>query len=241
MRKYFTNIIAANAATVGNIVAVMIVTALALLAVSCAKTPNAETIRLYVLASEAYAAGKFDETVEILDKEKKFVPAMTLRAKAEYFSGDFERAENTCRRAIKLNPSSFEAKLYLARILRDKSGFDDASLNKPAFNETALNEAVQLTESLLSDNPQDIRALRLAAALATEKGKNDEAAAYLDRAAEFSAESALVLLDRARLRWVSGKAPQALEDLSRARAMLPWDTPLLRSITNLENIIKEVM
>jgi len=197
-----------------------------LLFVSCSKTPDTETIRLYVSASEAYASGKFPETREILYKVKRFAPALVLRAKAEYFSGDFDDAEKTCRTAIKRRPSSFEAKLFLARILREK---DD------------LKSAVQLIESLLADNPQDIRALRLAAELANESGRNDEAAAFLDRAAEFSAESAMVLLDRARLRWTAGRGQEALEDLSRARAMLPWDTPLLRTIVNLEKIISELM
>jgi tetratricopeptide (TPR) repeat protein len=193
---------------------------------SCAKTPDIETIRRYARAAETYASGKFPETMEILDKEKRFAPALVLRAKAEYFSGDFDNAEKTCRTAIRRRPSSFEAKLFLARILREK---DD------------LKGAVQLTESLLADNPQDIRTLRLAAQLAGESGKNDEAAAFLDRAAEFSAESAMVLLDRARLRWTAGKEQEALEDLRCARAMLPWDTPLLRTIVNLERIISEVM
>jgi tetratricopeptide (TPR) repeat protein len=194
--------------------------------VSCAKAPETETIRLYARASEAYASGRFSETAEILGGEKNFHPALILRAKAEYFSGDFENAEKTCRRALKKRPSSFEAKIYLSRILNEK---DD------------LQAAVKLTESLLADNPQDIRALRLASELAFQNGKNDEAAAFLDRAAEFSAESAMVLLDRARLRWTAGKRQEALDDLSRAKAMLPWDTPLLRTIINLENIIKEVM
>jgi tetratricopeptide (TPR) repeat protein len=190
------------------------------------KTPDTETVRTFARASEVYAAGRFSETVEILKKEKNFPPALILRAKAEYFSGDIENAEKTCRRALKLHPSSFEAKLFLARIFREKNDITDA---------------VRLTESLLADNPQDIRALRLAAELAAENGKNDEAAALLDRAAEFSAESAMVLLDRARLRWIAGRGQEALEDLRRARAMLPWDTPLLRAIVNLENIITEVM
>jgi len=193
---------------------------------SCTQTPDVETVRLYAYASEAYARGRFAETVEILRDEKKFQPALTLRAKAEYFSGDLESAEKTCRMALKLRPSSYETQLYMVRILREK---DD------------LPGAVLLTESLLADNPQDIRALRLAAELAFERGKNDEAAIFLDRAAEFSAESAMVLLDRARLRWTAGRGEEALEDLSRARAMLPWDTPLLRSIANLEKLIKEVM
>ncbi|MDR2965857.1 MAG: tetratricopeptide repeat protein [Treponema sp.] len=198
---------------------------------SCAKfsgekTPDTETVRLYAHASSAYAAGRFTETAEILNGQKKFVPALVLRAKAEYFSENLDKAEASCKKALKLRPSSFEAKLFLARVLREKED---------------LPGAVKLTESLLADNPQDIRALRLASNLANENGKTEEAAAFLDRAAEFSAESALVLLDRARLKWAAGKGPEALEDLSRAKAMLPWDTPLLRSITNLENIITGLM
>jgi uncharacterized protein HemY len=161
-----------------------------------------------------------------LQKQNNFPPALLLMAKSEYFSGDFEKAEKLCRRTIKLRPSSSEANLYLARIIRERGDFNGAK--------TAV-------ESLLADNPQDIRVLRLAADIASDMNKYDEAAIFLDRAAEYSAESAMVLLDRARLRWVAGKKEEALEDLSRARAMLPWDTPLLRSISNLERTIKGAM
>ena len=194
--------------------------------VSCVQTPDKEAVRLYSRACEVYAQGKFSETTEILRGTEKFPPALILRAKAEYFSGDLEKAEKSCRRALKLRPSSYEAKLYMIRILREKGD---------------LPGAVRAAESLLADNPQDIRTLRIAAELAGDNGKIDEAAIFLNRAAELSAESALVLLDRARLRWTAGRGTEALEDLSRAKAMLPWDTPLLRSIINLENLIKEVM
>jgi tetratricopeptide (TPR) repeat protein len=194
--------------------------------VSCNKPPDTDTLRLYVRASETYAAGRFMETAEILSKEKKFAPSLLLRAKAEYFDGNFESAEKSCRAALRKRPSSFEAKLFMARIMREK-------------NDRAKTE--KLLESLLADNPQDIRTLRLAAELAIEERKFDEASAFLDRAAEFSAESAMVLLDRARLRWIAGRNRDALEDLSRAKAMLPWDTPLLRAISNLENTVKGAM
>jgi tetratricopeptide (TPR) repeat protein len=200
--------------------------AVVFLLISCTQKPDEKTVRVYVRASEAYAQGKFAETIGILHGEKNFPPALFLRAKAEFFIGDFENAEKTCKRAIKLRPSFFEARLYLARILREK---DD------------LAGAGQLVTSLLADNSQDIRALRFAADIAVQTGKVDEAAALLDRAAEFSGESAMILLDRARLRWTAGKGQEALEDLSRARAMLPWDTPLIRTISNLENTIKELM
>jgi len=192
---------------------------------SCGKTPDTETISVFVRASNLYSQGRFGEVSEILRTQNKFPPALMLRAKAEYFSGDIETAEQTCKRAVKLHPSLFEAYLYLARILREKGD---------------LNGAAKIIESLLADNPQDIRALRLAADIAAEEGKIDKAAIFLDRAAEFSAESAMVLLDRARLRWIAGRNNDALEDLKRAKAMLPWETPLLRSISNLENIITEV-
>ena len=193
------------------------------LCVSCTKSPDSDTIRVFVRASDAYSQGRFTDVTEILRKENNFPPALILRAKAEFFLGELEKAEKTCRRAIKLRPSSLEASLYLARILREKG---------------SLAAAVEIVESLLADNPQDIRALRLAAELASNTGKYAEAMILLNRAAELSAESAMVLLDRARLRWIAGNSNEALEDLSRARAMLPWDTPLLRSILNLENIIK---
>jgi len=192
---------------------------------SCSNVPDTDTILLYIRASEAYSQGRFLQVSEILKKTNDFPPGVILRAKAEYFNGDFEKAENSCRRAIKLRPSSLEAGFYLARVLREKGD---------------LERAAEITRTILIDNPQDIRTLRFAADLAAERGKFDEAVILLDRAAEYSAESAMVLLDRARLRWIAGRSDDALEDLSRARAMLPWETPLLRSITNLENIITEV-
>ena len=193
---------------------------------SCGKSPDTEIIRIYARAADAYAQGRFADVIEILYKQNNFPPALILKAKAEYFLGDFDNAEKTCRRAIKLRPSLTEAYLYLARILRESG--DSSGAQKTA-------------ETLLADNPQDIRALHLAAELAIEAGKLDDAAVLLDRAVEVSAESAFVLLDRARLRWISGMGYEALDDLSRARAMLAWDTPLEQSILNLEKMIKEVI
>ena len=193
---------------------------------ACSATVDEETLRLYTRASDAYALGRFTETAQMLGGVKKFPPALALRGKAEYFSGELETAEKSFRLAIKFRPTAFEARLYLARILREKG--------EPV-------KAAQIVESLLADNPQDIRSLRLAAEIAGETGKGEEAAAIIDKAAELSAECAMVLLDRARIRWVAGKGSQALEDLGRARAMLPWETPLTQSIKHLEARIKEAM
>jgi tetratricopeptide (TPR) repeat protein len=207
-----------------NFLWVYLLCAIAVSTVSCKGKSNTDDIRLYANALGLYGSGQFSQTAELLAGVQKFPPALTLRAKAEYFSGDTDRAENSFRRAIKYQPGSFEAKLYLARILREKG---------------ESGKAKQLAEKMMADNPNDVRLLRFSATLATERNDAAEAAMLLDRAAELSADSAMVLLDRARLRWIAGRGTEALEDLSRARAMLPHDAPVSRSIHQLEKNIKE--
>jgi tetratricopeptide (TPR) repeat protein len=209
----------------------ILLAAIILLTVSCTgrddiKKADLQTLRLYTNAGELYSGGQFLEAAALLDGIKDFSPALTLRAKALYFSGDLSNAEKSCRQAIKLRPGNFEAKLYLARTFRDRGETEKARL---------------LTENLLADNPGDVRLLRLAAAIAAEQGEAARASALLDRAAEMTADGAMALLDRARLRWVAGRSSEALEDLARARAMLPWETPVARSINQLESRITEAM
>jgi len=58
---------------------------LVLFAASCVKTPDTETVHLYIRASDAYAQKHFAEVIELLRKQNSFPPALILRAKAEYF------------------------------------------------------------------------------------------------------------------------------------------------------------
>ena len=184
------------------------------------------TLRLYANAHDLYTRGQFSESAAILNSVKSFPPALTLRGKAYYFCGDLDNAQRSLRQALRFRPANFEAKLYLARILRDNG-------------EGA--KAQEFVEHLLADNPHDVRLLRLAANLAMEQGDPGGASFLLDQAAELAADGAMVLLDRARLRWIAGRGSEALEDLSRARAMLPWDTPVARSINQLETRIMEAI
>jgi predicted Zn-dependent protease len=200
---------------------------LGLLISSCnSRRVDDETLLLYARSEAAYGEGRFEELIPLLAGIRSFTPALVLRGKAEYFSGDAQAAEGSFRRALSLRPSSVEAALYLARLLREK--------DEP-------EEAERIIKTLLGDDPGNIRALRLGAELYREKGPPGEeaAAALLDRAVEASAETALVFLDRARLRWIGGNGEGALLDLQSAKSLLPWDTPLLRSIEHLESAIQE--
>lgn len=196
-----------------------------LLAASCgAGSPGEQTLLLYARSHNVYREGRFGETAKMLAAERNFAPALVLRGKAEYFSGDSAAAEKSFKRALALNPHSKEASLFLARLSRERG--DE-------------KEARSLVEKILVNNPSDIQALRFSAELARERGVSGEAtwAALLDRAVEASAESALVFLDRARLRWIGGNISGALDDLRRARALLSDDSPALNAVKTLESII----
>ncbi|MDR0689725.1 MAG: tetratricopeptide repeat protein [Spirochaetaceae bacterium] len=200
---------------------------LVFMSISC-NSPKVDddTLLRYVRSEAAYREGRFKELISLLSGVGPFPPALVLRGKAEYFSGDLKAAEGSFRRALSVRPSAVEASLYLARLLRETG--------KP-------EEAEGIINALLTDDPANIRALRLGAELHRRKGPAGEeaAAVFLDRAVEASAETALVFVDRARLRWIGGNGEGALEDLRSAKSLLPWDTPLFRSIESLESAIRE--
>ena len=198
------------------------------LAAACSSPgPAGETLLLYARSQDVYREGKFTEAAIMLAGERKFVPALVLRGKAEYLSGDLAAAENSLRMALAFESGNVDASIFRARLCRETGN---------------AKEARRLTEKILAGNPQDIRALRLAAELERERGAPGEAAsaAFLDRAVEASAEAALVFLDRARLRWIGGNGAGALDDLRRARVLISQDSPVFRAIARLESVISEV-
>ncbi|MDR2110705.1 MAG: tetratricopeptide repeat protein, partial [Spirochaetaceae bacterium] len=135
---------------------------LAGLLVSCQAAPGEEGLLRYARASAVYSEGRFSEAAGMLKDLRSFPPALVLRGKAEYFSGDDGSAEKSFRRALALRPAAAEASIYLARLLRDRG---------------REGEAETLVESVIADDPSDLRALRLAADISRAKGPAGEAAA----------------------------------------------------------------
>jgi tetratricopeptide (TPR) repeat protein len=208
-----------------GIILIVIIILTELLTSSCsAKRPGEDDLLLYAKASGVYHEARYDEAAELLSGLGDFPPALTLRGKALFFSGDDAAAEKCLRRALRFYPNGTEAGLYLARLLREKGDTE---------------EAAKLAENILSGDPQNIRTLRLASDLARDRGPagEAEASAFLDRAVEASVETALVFLDRAKIRWTSGNKQGAMEDLNKARELLPYDSPLMRSVKTLESAI----
>lgn len=195
---------------------------------SCALGANGEeSLLLYARSEDVYREGRFAQTAKMLAGETRFVPSLVLRGKAEYLSGDLVAAKKSLERALAGKTQNAEASLFLARVFRETGD---------------TKRAQKIAEEILAGNPQDIRALRFAAELAGEKGAQGGAAqaVLLDRAVEASAESALVFLDRARLRWIGGNGGAALEDLGRARVLLARNSPVIKAVEKLESVIIEV-
>jgi tetratricopeptide (TPR) repeat protein len=190
--------------------------------------PNEETLLQYTRASGAYSEGLFSEAAEMLVPLKSFPPALVLRGKALYFLDRNAEAEKSFRKALSIRPSSTEASIYLVRIYKENG---------------RLDEAESIVTSLISDDPSDIRAFRLAAALSFLKGPEGESqgTVYLDKAIEASTEASFAFLDRARRRWVSGDGNGAIRDLRTAKVLVPENSALFRSISTLERTIMEAI
>jgi tetratricopeptide (TPR) repeat protein len=191
------------------------------------KTGSEAEMVLYVRARALYDEGRFAETIQLLEKET-FIPSQILRGKAFFFSDDRENAEKQLRAVLKKRPSAVEASIYLARVLREKG--DGAAAEK-------------IVNEILSDDPQNVRALRLAADLQKDKGPeySAEALAYLDRAVEASMETAMAILERARHKWLLGRDEEALADLAGAKTLFPPDTPTLKVVDHLQSTITEFL
>jgi tetratricopeptide (TPR) repeat protein len=196
-------------------------------ACSAQETGTEPQLLLYARAKALYDGGNFAETLQLLEKEK-FMPSRILCGKAYYFSGDTENAEKQFRAVLKKRPTAVEASIYLARTLREKG--DGAAAEK-------------IVNRIISDDPQNVRALRLAADLQKDKGPeySAEALAYLDRAVDSSMETAMAILERARHKWLLGKEKEALADLAGAKTLFPPDVPALKVVENLQSTIEEFL
>ncbi|MDX9898913.1 MAG: tetratricopeptide repeat protein [Spirochaetia bacterium] len=192
----------------------------AVLLVSC--TLKNQSLEAYSKALSAYKAGRLataaDGARAALAFDDGFTPAMMLLGKTSYFLDHDEAAIKAFRKALAHTPRAGEAALWLARSYRARGQKDDAQ---------------SICELLLSSNPVDIAALRLAAQLAIDKNDSRAARAFLDRAIESAAEAGLSYIDRAALLWAAKDREAALADLRAALVTLPSGSMAFSSASSL--------
>jgi tetratricopeptide (TPR) repeat protein len=181
-----------------------------------------ELLKQYGRLLGVYAAGRFDTVVEESETMGSFFPALILRGKALCFLGKVDQAEEVFNRALQRRPYNVEGTLFLARIWGDRG---------------QGARAQGLLERILAEDPDNVRALHLASTLGGPGGESE--GLLLDRAAEALSEGALVFIDRGRFRWRRGDSAGALGDLRTAKALLPPQSALRKSISTLESVIQE--
>lgn len=178
-----------------------------------------ELLRRYSRLLTAYSAGRFDTVAEESQSLGSFFPALILQGKALFFLGKIDEAEGVFTQALQRRPHNVEGILFLARI----------------WGEQGQGARAQgLLERILTEDPENVRALHLASTL----GGADAEGPLLDRAAQALSEGALVFIDRGRFRWRRGDGDGALADLRTARALLPSQSSIQKSIGALESIIQ---
>jgi len=178
-----------------------------------------EALTRYNQAVVLYSEGRYQDAANLLVELKKSYPAQVLRGRSLFFVGNYKDAEIALQRALRIRPSSVEGRLYLAYIQR--------AIGK-------VDEARKLAEDILADDPDNLRACRVLVDLAEA---NNSKAVYLDQALEGLGEAALLFVERARSRWISGDGNGALQDLSAALVLLPGDSALKAPVLALQKSI----
>lgn len=199
---------------------------LSALAASCPSGSRDRALFAYAEAAAAYDSGRLDAALagakKSLALDSSFLPALVLAGKSSYFLGDDAGAVSALKRAVRATPRAGEAALWLARAYRAAG---------------RAGEAKRTCEALLSSNPADAAALRLAAGLADERGDAAATRSYLDRAIDSAAEAGLALAERAAIHWAAGNGAAAVADLDAALAALPEGGAARKAVAELRATI----
>jgi TolB-like protein/Flp pilus assembly protein TadD len=176
----------------------------------------------------------------------------TSRALAHLVCGDYEEAESEFEAAIRINPDLFEAKYLYARacfhqgkLMQAAELFEQASKLRPddyqslillsrlhkglgnhAESLDAAQRAVNVAESVLELEPDETRALYLAASSLAQLGRTEQAYEWVERALFIEPDDPSVLYNVACFYAEVGETEKALDCLEEAvlpgRANRSW-------------------
>jgi len=199
-----------------------------LLSGACSNTsPAPADVENYLAARDFYYQGDLDQATDMLgrirSRGQRFHPARMLEAKILFFRGNWIDARRILERLLRTRPNYPEAELWLIRTMQAEGELEGA--------ESRLREALEY-------DPGNPRLLHLAGLLKLEKGDMDAALELLGRAKDFSSELANSFVESARLFHRFGFREKALEDLSKAQAMLPADSTMTKPLLDLERILQ---
>lgn len=188
--------------------------ALITLMVSCSIVDTESRERAYEKAKALHGVGDDEAALVLLAEAGSSARSSLLAGKIEFMRGNSEAAEKKFREARQLDPLSIDADIWSARALR--------AVGREA-------EAAAVLAAVLERDSENVRALRMMADAAANRGDFGKAFAYLEQVLDGGNEIGLALIDRARLYWISGDAEGALADLRNARSLIPEESAPARA------------
>jgi tetratricopeptide (TPR) repeat protein len=132
----------------------------------------------------------------------------------------YDRAIEAFQKALKLLPGHPESRIGLVDALLKS--------HQPVAAESTL-------AGLLSERPHDPRVLTLAAHLAVEMGRDQDASHYLEQSLALDPNQREALILHARVQLRGGQIQRALDDATRASALEPNDLTALNLLGSIQS------
>ena len=162
-------------------------------------------LALSIAGRDAEAASAFEEAVRL---DPSLFEAHYFYARHSFASGRPEKALALYEEAMRLRPEDYQSALLAAQI------YDDAG--RPAEAEAARRQGVERAERRLSIDPDDARALYMAANGMAALGEGDRAREWAERARALRPDDGMVLYNVACVLALLDARDGALECLERA-------------------------
>lgn len=163
--------------------------------------------------------GEFEQAAEVARslsiREPKNLTALNLLGMAWVGSGRYAEARRSLEMAVKLENNFLPARINLAKL--------DLLQDQP-------NAARQRLLVLLSDHPQNVRAMSELARVEGYLGKHDEAIRWLEKARGLDSEALAVTIDLVDVYLHTGRAQKALEVAREAEAKAPENLDVMAAL-----------
>jgi len=140
--------------------------------------------------------------------DPKLFEALYFYARHTFSRGNPEKALRLYEQAIRVRPEDFQARLLMAQI------YDD--LGRPAEGRAVREQGIRVAQEHLDLNPDDARALYMAANGMAALGRREESRKYAERAVALQPDEPMLLYNVGCIFSLLGQTEEALDCLERA-------------------------
>ncbi|MBZ5537011.1 MAG: protein kinase [Acidobacteriia bacterium] len=140
--------------------------------------------------------------------DPRLFEAYYFYARTCFTQGKAEKALELYEKAMEVRPEDYQAPLLVAQI------YDD--LGRPADAERARRRGVDLVESRLNRNPEDVRALYMGANGLVALGENEKGLEWARQALAMDPDEPMVLYNVACIQSLAGRIEEAIDSLERS-------------------------